>query len=439
LPADVPIETYYGKPDDSRVRADVDLYSALIEHSVGALTIRNHTLFGDYDRFYQNYVPGAVNATQTMVTLTAYNNDTKRQNLFNQTDFTYAADTGGIHHTLLGGIELGAQKTDNFRNTGYFNNTTTSLQVPYSNPTISTPTTFRQSLTDADNHLNTDLGAVYAQDQVEFSKLVQAVVGLRFDSFDLKYHNNRNGDDFDRTDDLWSPRAGLILKPTSTSSLYANYSVSYLPSSGDQFSSLTVITEQVKPEKFTNYEIGAKWDIAPTFSATAAIYRLDRTNTRSTDPLDPTRIVQTGSTRTNGFEIGLGGAVTKQWSIAGGYAYQDAYIRTATTAAQAGAQVPQVPHHNISFWNKYQLLPKLGFGLGIIYRSDMYAAVDNTVVLPGYTRLDAAVYYALNSHWRFQANVENLLDTKYYINADSNTNISPGSPLAVRVMVRTNF
>jgi catecholate siderophore receptor len=311
--------------------------------------------------------------------------------------------------------------------------------VPYSNPTVSTPTTFRQSLTDADNHLNTDLGAVYAQDQIEFSKLVQAVVGLRFDSFDLKYHNNRNGDDLDRKDDLWSPRAGLILKPSSNSSLYANYSVSYLPSSGDQFSSLTVITEQVKPEKFTNYEIGAKWDIAPTFSATAAIYRLDRTNTRSTDPLDPTRIVQTGSTRTNGFEIGLSGAVTKQWSIAGGYAYQDAYIRTATTAAQAGAQVPQVPHHNFSLWNKYQLLPKLGVGLGVIYRSDMYAAVDNTVVLPGYTRLDAAVYYALNSRWRLQVNVENLLDKKYYINADSNTNISPGSPLAVRVMVRTNF
>ena len=27
---------------------------------------------------------------------------------------------------------------------------------------------------------------------------------------------------------------------------------------------------------------------------------------------------------------------------------------------------------------------------------------------------------------RLQANVENLFDAKYYVNADSNTNISPG-------------
>ena len=32
-----------------------------------------------------------------------------------------------------------------------------------------------------------------------------------------------------------------------------------------------------------------------------------------------------------------------------------------------------------------------------------------------------------------QANVENLLDTRYYINADSNTNISPGFPRTLRV------
>jgi catecholate siderophore receptor len=102
-PVDVPISTYYGNPDDSHVRADVDLVSAAIEHEAGALTIRNRTLFGDYDRGYQNYVPGAVNAAQTQVTLTAYNNATKRRNLFNQTDLTYGAKfpAGSISHTLL--------------------------------------------------------------------------------------------------------------------------------------------------------------------------------------------------------------------------------------------------------------------------------------------------------------------------------------------------
>jgi catecholate siderophore receptor len=380
-----------------------------------------------------------VDSARTQVTLTAYNNDTRRRNLFNQTDLTYAATSGRIHHTLLGGIELGRQHTDNFRNTGYFNNTATSVLVPYDHPLLATPATFRQSATDADNHLVTRLAAAYAQDQIEFSPHWQAIMGLRFDSFDLQYHNNRTSDNLRRTDEFVSPRAGLIYKPAAQASLYGSYSVSYLPSSGDQFSSLTSITQQVKPEKFINREIGAKWDLTPRFSLTTAVYQLDRTNTRATDPADPTRIIQTGSTRTDGYELGLDGSLTPAWSVAGGYAYQDATIRRATTAATAGAQVAQVPHHNFSLWNKCQFLPQLGVGLGVIYRSAMFAAVDNTVTLPGYTRIDAAVYWSISPRWHLQANVENLLKRKYYLNADSNTNISPGSPFALRVMLRTKF
>src|SRR5207248_104770 len=144
----------------------------------------------------------------------------------------------------------------------------------------------------------------------------------------------------------------------------------------------------------------------------------DRTNSRSTDPNDPTRIVQTGSQRTNGFELGWSGSVTRAWRIAGGYAWQDAFVTSATTAAPVGAQVAQVPHHTFSFWNHYQILPRLGAGLGILNRAAMFAAIDNTVTLPGYTRADAAVYCALTEKMRVQANVENLFDGKYYINAD---------------------
>ena len=63
-PADVPISTYYGNPDDSHVRSDVNLLSGTFEQQIGKLNIRNRTLFGDYDRFYQNYVPGVTNATK---------------------------------------------------------------------------------------------------------------------------------------------------------------------------------------------------------------------------------------------------------------------------------------------------------------------------------------------------------------------------------------
>ena len=70
---------------------------------------------------------------------------------------------------------------------------------------------------------------------------------------------------------------------------------------------------------------------------------------------------------------------------------------------------------------------------------NMYAAIDNTVVVPSYTRADAAVFYSLTERLRLQVNVENLLDRRYYVNADSNTNISPGFPRAVRIGLTARF
>ena len=396
-------------------------------------------MYGDYDRFYQNYVPGAVNPLTNLVSLTAYNNQTLRRNLFNQTDFIYNVVTGGIKHTLLGGFEVGRQHSNNFRNTGFFNNTSTSILVPYDNPLTSSPITFRQSATDADNRVHLNLAAAYVQDQIELSRFVQFVVGARFDYFDLKFHNNRANIDLGRIDRLISPRVGVVVKPFSGVSLYGNYSVSYLPSSGDQFSQLTSVTQQVKPERFTNYEAGVKWDIRNDLSLTSAIYRLDRTNTRANHPTDPTIIIQTGSQRTNGFEFNMNGNPLRKWTVTGGYAFQNAFISSATTAAVAGKQVAQVPRHSFTLWNKYQVLKRLSAGVGLIRRSDIFASIDNTVVLPAYTRVDAAVFYNFNERWRLQANIENVGDARYYQNADNNTNISPGAPRAAKVSLVARF
>ena len=195
----------------------------------------------------------------------------------------------------------------------------------------------------------------------------------------------------------------------------------------------------MKPEKFTNYEAGVKWDVRRSLALTTAVFRLDRTNTRSTDPNDPTRIVQTGSQRTNGFEFGAAGSLTRKWQITGGAGYQDAFVTSATAAARAGAQADHVPRHTFSLWNNYQLRPRLGAGFGILNRANMFAAIDNALQLPGYTRADAAVFFSLTEKIRLQANVENLLNRKYYMNAHTNTNISPGSPIALRVGLVARF
>ena len=432
--------TFFGDPSESFADVLVNAGTVTLEHTAGSgLTLRNRSVFADYNKIYQNVFPGAVNEAGTEVQISGYNNATDRRNLLNETEVSYPLITGGLRQRLVGGVAVGRQITDNFRNTGYFNDTATTLVTPLSDPTIAAPVTFRQSATDADNHSNATTLSVYGQSQVFLSDRWQAIIGARYERFTINFFNPRNGDALSRTDNLVSPRAGLLFKPAEAVTLYSSYSVSALPSSGDQFSSLTATTETLEPEHFKNYEIGAKWDVLDRLSLAAAAYRLDRTNTTAPDPIDPSRTVQTGSQRTTGFELSVSGAITPAWQVIGGYTNQKAEVTGATTAAPEGARVPLVPRNAVSLWNRYQVASSLGFGLGVIYQDEMFAGIDDRVTLPSFVRVDAAAYYTVNRWLRLQANVENVFDRDYFPTAHSNNNITPGSPRAVRVTVATGF
>lgn len=439
-PSPAGITTFFGDPNASHARARIHAAGATVEHTAGSgVKIQNRTRFADHDKFYQNVFPGAVSTDGSQVALRAYNNATQRRNLFNQTDLTYGLWTSAVRHTLLVGAEVGRQESDNFRQTGYFNDTSTAATAAFDNPTVAIPVTFRQSATDADNRVIANAAALYAQDQLTLSSQWRAVFGVRYERFDLRYHDNRSGEDFRRDDHMISPRAGLLFDPADALSLYGAYSVSFLPSSGDQFSSLTPTTETLEPERFSNYEVGAKWDVSPALALTTALYRLDRTNTSARDPDVPDLIVQTGSQRTTGVELGASGRLTNAWQIAGGYASQRARITSTTTAALAGAEVPLVPRHTLSLWNKYQLTRAWGVGLGVIHQTDMYASISNTVTLPGFTRVDGALYFNFSRQLSAQLNVENLFDARYYVTSHGNDNILPGASRSVRLSLSTGF
>jgi catecholate siderophore receptor len=80
-----------------------------------------------------------------------------------------------------------------------------------------------------------------------------------------------------------------------------------------------------------------------------------------------------------------------------------------------------------------------GAAFGVIGRSNMFAAVDNAVVLPDFVRVDAALYGKLTRNIRAQVNIENLFDVNYIAAAHNNNNILPGSPIAARAMIIANF
>jgi catecholate siderophore receptor len=191
------------------------------------------------------------------------------------------------------------------------------------------------------------------------------------------------------------------------------------------------------PEEFQNDEIGFKWEIAPRLFFNGAMFKLDRSNQSVT--VAPGVSEQVGLTRTEGGELSLTGYVTNDWQISASWGHQIARIAEAGTSPNEGNEVPFVPNNIYALWNRYQVLPWFGAGLGIIHQDSSFAAADNTVELPSFTRVDAAFFFDINENWQAQVNVENIFDEEYYPSAHNNNNISPGAPRSAYVTVKANF
>jgi catecholate siderophore receptor len=167
--------------------------------------------------------------------------------------------------------------------------------------------------------------------------------------------------------------------------------------------------------------------------------RADGSNVVISDPNTPGQSILVDGQRTEGIELGISGQLTDRWSVQGGYAYQDGELFAQVNNVPGGTTLAQLPEHVASLWNKVELTPAWSVGLGVIHQTEMFAAADNAVTLPDFTRVDAGVFFQPNERLRLQLNVENLLDEAYYPNAHNNNNITPGSPLAIRAGVTARF
>lgn len=434
-PLEISASAYFGNPDLSKSDIGVNLLRATVEHAIRpTLNLKNHTVIAGYDKSYSNvHANSSVNGLGN-VSLQSYFSTTDRVNMFNQTDLVWDTSTGDIRHKILFGVEFGWQDTDNTRAP---NNNAAGV-VNILNPTTFAPVAFLSPL-QTNNNVRLALAAAYVQDQIDVTDSIKVVAGLRVDRFDLEFNDLRPANaDFSRADTLVSPRLGVIYKPIDAMSIYGSYAVSHLPQSGDQFASLDATTSSLDPEKFLNLEVGFKWDIKPSLALTAALYRLDRTNTRAVDPITSLTVL-TGEQRSEGLELGLSGNLTNEWSVMAGYAFQNAEITKTTTAAPAGRVVPLVPEQTFSLWNHYRLSKDWAAAVGVTHQTDMFASISNAVVLPAYTRVDAAVYYRINDDVKMQVNVENVLDETYWGTAHNDNNITPGAPRSVRVTLTSMF
>lgn len=434
---------FFGDADASFSSTEVASFDALIEHDFGGAVLRNRSRIAQYDKFYQNVFPGAVNVAGTQVSLSAYNTQTDRENMFNQTDFIFDIKHGNVTHRMLIGAELGRQDTQNFRETGYFGapgSTVTSQSVSINNPFPTLPITYRQSSSDADNTGVADIAALYVQDQMHIGEKWQLIAGLRFDRFNMDFTNNRSNLRIEQTDNSLSPRAGLIYQASQNINLYASYSKAFVPRAGDQLSSLTLSTASLDPEQFINTELGAKWQISQGLFTSVALYQLNRSNVAISDPVNIGQMILIDAQRSQGLEWELGGNITETLQILAGYAYQDAQItRTISSSALKGADLPLVPKHSAFVWGRWEITPSWGVGLGVNSQSAVHTSTNNLVTLPGFTRLDAALYYTQSEQLKWQLNIENLSDKNYYSSAHNDNNISVGAPRSVKISAHFDF
>ena len=433
-------DQFFGNAALSPNETETAAFNAIIEHTFSNnVKIKNNVRYASYDKFYQN-IYASSSVVNGQLSLSGYRDETDRENFINQTDVTIPFSTGPLKHTLLVGAEFVEQDNQNKRLTDAGGITPGAVNA--SNP-IGTGT-----FTTISRNQDTEISsrAFYLQDQIEITPKWQAIGGLRRDIFDTDYTNLVNSSKVDITDAFWSPRAGLIFKPTRNTSLYASYSLSYVPKSSDQLNGFRGIEDEptlFEPEKFVNKEIGLKWDIQPDLSFTVAAYILARQNQIAEDPNIAGDNILIDGQETRGLEISLSGSVTDKWSVIGAYTYQDGEITKAQgTTITKGSELGETPDHTYSLWNKYEVNSTWSLALGVVGRSSMYAAIPkigDSTLLPGYTRFDAAVFAKLSENTDLQMNIENLTNKEYAINAHNNNNIVPGAPLSARATLNYSF
>ena len=438
-------DQFFGNARLSPNGTETTAFNALIEHVFDSgITLRNRTRYANYDKFYENvFASSSVNPVNGNFSVSAYRNETDRENLINQTDLTYDLKLGSVEHKLLAGVELAKQDTHDIRRV---QNNTELLPVTLniSNPEFTGSINYNGK--SRDRQSDTDITAFYVQDQITLSPQWQIILGARHDKFEVDFTNLLNGDRIETTDNKVSPRAGLIFKPVENLSFYASYSQTFVPRAGDQLNGLTVTNAALRPEKFINQEIGTKFDITPALSLSAAVYKLQREDMAIADPNAPTSTILVDGQETKGVEFGISGNITDKWSMFGGVAFQDGEITeqqgTGPSAILKGAETAQTPRRTFSLWNRYDINETWGIALGVVSRSEMYAltpTASQSTILPGYTRYDAAVYAKLSDQLQLQINLENLTNKEYAASAHNNNNILPGSPFTGRATLTYNF
>ncbi|QJE01881.1 TonB-dependent siderophore receptor [Massilia forsythiae] len=265
--------------------------------------------------------------------------------------------------------------------------------------------------------------AVYAQDQLDLGRGWKALLGARLDRYDQAVVNHRTGATNRQSLDATSPRAGLVWQPTASTALYASSARGFRPNSG-----IGIDNNAFPAERSRTHEVGAKLDVPDGLSATLALYRIEKDNVLTTNPLNTDYALPAGAVASRGVELDVAGELRRGLRLSGAYAYTDARVTRGDNTIRSGSRFPNVPR------NSANLLLVAGdarasLGAGVSYVGERFGdvAASSDFRLPGYTTARLLAAWTPAPRWRLALNVDNLFDRRYYASSYSQLWVAPGS------------
>lgn len=445
-PVDVDRDKRFGAadPDDDYSRSEVFSFTAGVDYRINDdFSLSNTSRYYHYDLDRNNTLADSsptrfVTAAngELLVKLNRGNVQRKEDGWFNQTELKQRAMLAGMNHNLLYGVELGRQVKDQ----NVFSQSDVARVPVYRDGLVDVP--FQANRQTAKGTNTQDTAGFYIQDMIELAPQWKALLGVRYDVFDQEYADDLTHNKLSRTDTTWSPRVGLVYQPDQVQSYYVSVSRSYQPSA--EMFALSTTNQDLEPEETTNVEIGGKWDLLDNrLALTAALFRLERTNMKTSDPANPTKLVLAGEQRTDGLELTASGELSDKWQVYAGYAFLDAEItksNSRTNGVPNEGQVPTLtPRHSANLWLVRSLTQTWRLGMGANYVDDRYTALDNTVVMPAYTTVDTALLYNQPT-WDMALRLRNVFDKDYYASAHGSVDlITPGAPRTLELSTNYRF
>lgn len=245
------------------------------------------------------------------------------------------------------------------------------------------------------------------------------VAGLRYTQQDFLY----GGAGTRAVDEsVFSPKLGVLRRLSETDSLYANWAKGMAPNQVSSSSS-----QSLPSRRSEQFELGWKslWR-GGKLTTDVAVYQLDQRNMISNDQSTPQNnfdFTVDGTGRSRGVELALTGELAERFTVGAAYAYTRAQV--LANSLLAGKTAPNIAPHALSLWGEYTWAiasdAKWVTGAGLYTQSARYADRANTVVLPGYARLD------LTQTWKkplgggqsveLQLALRNLTDKAYYVSS----------------------